>query len=151
MFPQAERYVLLTNRGHDPRAGLGGFPQELSGPIFPVGGPAYAFDRNTGKQLWKTAIEDQALEQPPPYHSPVMVFNKRLPPQRAVGGFGANNFAVRVLDLRNGEVIYQHNRLQNVSPLSITVEPETKSVSVTFYEGVIQIKQREPPKEPTRS
>ena len=111
----------------------------------------YAFDRRTGKALWKTLIEDQAVEEPPPYNSPVLVFNKRLLPQRAVGGFGANNFAVRVLDLRTGEVIYKHNRLQNVSPLSITVQPESKSVTVTFYEGVIQIELVNPPKEPSRS
>ncbi len=151
VLKQTGRYVVLTDRGEEQQAGLGGFPRELTRQTRRVNGLVYAFDRETGKQLWKTRIENQAVEELPPDNSRVIVFNKRLLPQRAVGGFGANNFAVRVLDLRTGELVYEHNRLQNVSPLSITVQPETKSVTVTFYEGVIQIEQVDSPKEPSRS
>jgi outer membrane protein assembly factor BamB len=146
----ANCYLLLSAQDN-PAAGLGRNPflSEASGT--PVNGPVHAFDRALGKLLWKTRIENQSLEKLPPENSPVIVFNKRRLPGQGVGGFGDNSFRVRVLDLRTGDIIYQNNQLQNVSPLGIRVEPADKKVTVTFYEGVIEVELTKDALEPSRS
>jgi hypothetical protein len=111
-----------------------------------------AFDRQSGRLLWKTPIADQALEKLPPYHSPVIVFNKRRQPGQGVGGFiETNPFRVKLLDLRTGDVIFEHNQLQNVSPWTLRIEPAERKATVTFFESAIEIETAQEPKADSRS
>jgi outer membrane protein assembly factor BamB len=139
-------YLLLSSKDNPPaRAGRNPFVRD---PIaIPVDGLVYAFDAKTGKFIWKTEIADQALEKLPPYHSPVIVFSKRRMPAQG-GGFDDGTFRVEIRDLRTGELVFDHNRLQNVSPWGIRVEPAGKKLTVTFYKGEIEIK---PAKETLKS
>lgn len=140
------RFLLLTDRSGQPAiAGGNPFAGDSDGIL--VDGPVYAFDGDTGKLLWETSIENQSLEKLPPRNSPVLMLNKRRPAGRAIGGFGQNDFQVRVLDLRTGETVYKHNRLQNVSPWSVRVHPTRQTVAITFYKGVIELEITKPPME----
>jgi hypothetical protein len=132
------RFLLFTDRSQQPVI-AGGNPFAAVDAGVPVDGPVYAFDAETGKLLWKTLIENQNLEKLPPVNSPILMLNKRRPPGQAIGGFGQNNFLVRVLDLRTGEIVYQHNRLQNVSPWSVRIHPTRQAATITFDEGVIEL------------
>jgi outer membrane protein assembly factor BamB len=118
----------------------------------PVDGMVQAFDRSSGKLLWKTKVDDQALEQLPPYNSPVVVFNKRREPGPGVGGFIENNpFRVKLLDVRTGEVVYEHNQLQNVSPWGLRILPSENKATVTFFEAVIEVEAVKEPQDNPQS
>ncbi len=144
----ANCYLLLSS-GDNPPGGLARNPFLSETTGIPVNGPIYAFDRHSGKLLWKTQIKDQILEQLPPDHSPVIMFDKRR--QAGIGGFADNAFRVQILDLRTGDVIYEHNKRQHVSPLSIRVQPARKMVTITFYEGVIEVELTKEPLASPRS
>lgn len=138
VFRLASCYVLLTNRGEDDTvAGQDRFLHENA--FLSVNGPVYAFHPQTGKPLWKTQVDDQALEHLPSYNSPVVVFNKYRPPGRVIGDFGRNNYLVRILDLRNGQMIFQHNRLEGVSPWRMQIQPTRQIVTIRFFQGVIEV------------
>lgn len=149
----ANCYLALPNRNNPNHGAMKNqnpfFPEE--GTI-PVDGLVRAFDRQSGQPLWKTQVDDQAIEHMPPYNSPVIVFNKRRQPGQGVGGFIENNpFRVKLLDTRTGDVVFQHNQLQNVSPWSLRIQPEKRTLAVTFFEGAIEVEAPKEPKDNPRS
>lgn len=146
VYRLASGYILLTNRGDEETiVGQDRFLRQRTS--LSVNGPIYAFDPQTGKQLWKTQLDDQALENLPPFNSPVLIFNKHRAPGQFIGGFGRNNFLVRIVDLRNGEIIYKHNRLEGVSPWKVRIQPTRQMVTIQFFESVIEIEPTQAPPE----
>ncbi|MCA9073192.1 MAG: hypothetical protein KDA84_29920, partial [Planctomycetaceae bacterium] len=147
VYRLASCYVFLTNRGQQEVVmGQNRFLRESAYQL--VDGPVYAIDPQTGKQLWKTQIDDQALESLPPYNSPVLMFNKHRAPGQFNGAFGQNDYLVRIVDLRTGDLLYENNRVEGVSPWRMQIQPTRQLVTIRFSENVIEI---ELTKEPLKS
>jgi hypothetical protein len=147
----ANSYLVLPNR-NEPNRIANRNPFFADDGVILVNGLVQAFDRPSGRLLWKAQVEDQAIEHLPPYNSPVIVFNKRRDPGQGVGAFIENTpFRVKLLDTRTGGVVFEHNQLQNVSPWGLRIQPDKRTLSVTFFEGVIEVEAAQAPADNSRS
>ena len=101
-----ERWLLLTNNEEPipankprPRVSLLNFDH------WRVHGPAFGFDRASGKQTWTASVDWDGLQAAQPADSPVLLLASRL---QIVGGQqppSLPTFRVSVLDKRNGRLL----------------------------------------------
>ncbi len=147
VFRLDQCYLLLTEQDVAGQPGVRANPFRTIPNATPVNGPVYAFDRKSGELLWKTQIENQSLDILPPFNSPVILFYTRRAPGPGIRGIGSNTYLVRLIDLRTGKLLFEHNRLKNVSPFSLRISPNDKLATIKFYEGILEVTS-EPVKNP---
>ena len=102
-----------------------------------LNGYVYGFDRKTGKRIWTTYVDNQAVELNQPGGLPVMIFAGR----RMVAGEQRSVYklAITILDIRNGRIILAQSRPESSSPYHVSVEPDTQQISVLFYHTSIRL------------
>jgi outer membrane protein assembly factor BamB len=103
-----ERWLLLTQIA-EPVAPDPSRPRVSALPLdhWSIHGPAFAFDRATGKPLWTTTLETHAVQAAQPAESPVLMLASRV---QNLGGVEQrpgefSKFQVSVLDKRHGRVL----------------------------------------------
>jgi len=128
------RYVLITNSPGSRNAGrvnanvLNSYDQL-------VNGYAYGFDRKTGKKVWTTFVENQAVSLDQPDSLPVLVFACRryeaLNGRRV--GVRTQKLAVTVVDTRNGRLLLTYSgTVRSSSPYQLNVDPTARKIELRF-------------------
>jgi hypothetical protein len=133
VFRTPDRYIVLAGRQYQHRQGS---PhryavQNSGGRAQPViDSRAYAFDRQTGKRLWKPVdLPTTATLLNQPAHVPVLVFAMNVNDQsRATSARVTTNLIC--LDIRNGAILY-NGSLPNGSTTVVSVaDPERKKLEI---------------------
>ncbi|MEX2287072.1 MAG: PQQ-binding-like beta-propeller repeat protein [Planctomycetaceae bacterium] len=131
----ADRYVLFTLS--DPRK-----VRLLSGGgwSWTVNGPAYSFDRRTGALEWSTMIENQGVNLDQFLGSPVLLLAAR------VIGRGSQSepddgtsYALSLLDMRNGRIIYRTRSFEPLYPFATKVDPIGQRVEFDFKRVLLEV------------
>jgi outer membrane protein assembly factor BamB len=145
-----KRYVLMThspgnrNAGRFNAAVLNNFDQLVNGYV-------YGFDRKTGKKIWTTFVENQAVNLDQPDSVPVLIFACRryevLNGRRI--GVQSQRLAVTILDTRNGRLVLDYSgRLRSTSPYQMNIDPVARKIELRFYELQVSLAMVDRPLDP---
>ncbi len=107
-----------------------------------VEGPAYGFDRRTGKLLWSVNIEPQFFATKQPSQLPFVVLACWSNLDRASGQLSrsARKYPMKVLDTRTGQTLFATDGEtdgENVFNFLSTGDVDQKQASITFGKTVI--------------
>jgi outer membrane protein assembly factor BamB/tetratricopeptide (TPR) repeat protein len=75
----------------------------------PVDGNLHGFDRASGKKLWTTRVERQALDLNQPANLPVLTFAAQIIPAQRIAG-KTPRFSLMCIDKRNGRVVFNEEQ-----------------------------------------
>ncbi len=127
----SEHYVVLTNTPMNNQNIIRVNPLVFNNPI--VNGSAYGFDRATGRKLWSTVIERQAIEMNQPKNLPVLVFVCRLY-QLVKAGNRTQRYShsILILDKRNGRVLFRDAKPPSISKVQVLSRQADQQVVVEF-------------------
>ena len=105
-------------------------------------GPAYGFDRRTGKLLWSVNIEPQFFATKQPSQLPFVVLACWSNLDRASGQLSrsARKYPMKVLDTRTGQTLFATDGEtdgENVFNFLSTGDVDQKQASITFGKTVI--------------
>jgi hypothetical protein len=118
--------------------------------LISVNGQAHAFERQTGKALWKAAIGQQALDASQPSELPILTLAAQtyLPNQPTVVR-NQRPFALLILDKRTGQPILEDDSA-NASRFEVVVDRERASIEIRFntFKVTLQTKTGEPAPQP---
>ena len=103
----------------------------------PVHGPAFGFDRNTGKQIWKRAIDHQSLDIDQPRDLPLLVLSARI--QRRNQAIYSTEVNVILLDPRNGKIIHEEEQPRYFGGYEIEPLPAQDQIGVRFNRRMLTI------------
>jgi len=140
-----DRYVLLTHKFDQPGKKRGTSTNPL------INGYAYSFDRRTGHKQWTIKIQQQAVELNQPAELPILVLTARtLRPFQKGQILSRNQYAVLILDKRNGKIVHENRSKRPHWPFTIKNSPADKRLDVSFNRGSIALRftdkpLREPP------
>ena len=147
-----ERYVLLTyNPSRNANNNARAVAIIYTSPM--VNGYAYGFDRQTGKRIWTTMVEQQSIEVDQPDDLPVIVLASRQYINRIIqpGGIArrtsTNNLSVDILDVRNGRYVFSYKGNESVNSYTMHVDPADRSINLKFYQSEIMLKTSKEPLE----
>lgn len=136
LFASPDRYVLLIDTSEsesDPASSVRVYPIPHDAGVS-INGRAYGFDRHSGKALWSTSIEHQAIDVRQQSTLPILVFACRFLPRvmrNGQPGIGrAHMYSVLILDQRTGDVIYQDRRREPFYTLHIEPSPQKGMITV---------------------
>ncbi|MCH7685397.1 MAG: PQQ-binding-like beta-propeller repeat protein [Planctomycetes bacterium] len=114
-----------------------------------MNGNVYGFDRNTGNKIWATKIEHQAFDHSQPGDLPVLIFCSNAYPTTRRGGFSRGlQFNINILDSRNGRVIYENRMNEPSGSFRLKVDPDEKTIKITFPRSVISLATTDKPLDP---
>jgi hypothetical protein len=113
-----------------------------------VHGRAYGLDRRTGKIVWSTEIEKQALRLDQPSDVPVLTFFNFI--QQLEGQQYRAYCSMLCLDTRNGRVLYSKESKDNRPNLfDVQADPEKSQVEIRSYIGNVKLTFTNDPEDPS--
>ncbi len=135
-----DRYVLLSYHPESNQNIRRAVPIDYNNPL--VNGHAYGFDRRTGRKVWTTLIQQQAFDLNQPDNLPILVFTvrhyQRLQQAKRLLR-PSNQYAVAILDKRNGQIIFEHQRPQTMAPFELKADREKQTIDVNFLQMGVTI------------
>jgi outer membrane protein assembly factor BamB len=143
-----DRYVLVTyspiSRAAAMQASVLNYYDQL------VNGYAYGFDRKTGKRIWTTLVENQAMDLDQPESLPVLIFACRRYEPVNGGGRGIvtrryQRLAVTILDTRNGRMVLDYSGIENASQFQLKIDPASRKIGVQFSQLQVELAMADEP------
>jgi len=112
-----------------------------------VNGRVYGLERRTGKLVWSTRVERQAIKLNQPGELPVLTFFNQT---HVLEGQSYRPYsALLCLDKRNGRVLYsKESKEGHPNLLEIQADPEKSSVEVRTYMGTTKLTFTNEPDDP---
>ena len=149
VIPNREQYILLTRLPNEDETVLR--VDGLTRSQILVHGPVMAFDRKTGRQLWKTEIQHRSLGAEMPLELPLMVFAARL--QRTTKTPNGQRFHseahVQLLDPRTGKIVHTEEQPRIYGAYEIEPAVAQNRINVRFNGLMLSVDYtNKPPEEP---
>ena len=139
-------YLLMTNRPDNVNVNVRAVPVGMNNPL--INGHVYAIDRATGQLRWGREVLKQAFDLAQPERLPVLIFTVRTYQLVRQGRqFNPNQFAVLVLDRRNGQVVYSGSGSESLAPYELEAHPEQGTLQIRFYRSQLEIQASSEPLE----
>lgn len=136
------RYLLVTNEPWQQKGDVNAIYPVSGGIDNPViTGFVHGFDRKTGKKLWSTRIDHQALSLRQPRELPVLIFACRL--RLLQGRKYSNEYAMACLNKEDGKIVYEYRGNQSIGGFEATAEHDKKQVVISTPRSVITLKYKD--------
>jgi len=103
-----------------------------------VNGQAFAFDRTTGKRLWTAPVPDSIADFNQPANLPVVALRAQTR-TRSTGRPAAGTFALSLLDLRNGRIIYEQVGSEPLEPMEMRIDRKDRKIEVQTFGSLIEL------------
>ena len=134
-----DRYVLLTHHlAQKKQRNIRILPPALNSPL--INGFAYGFSRRTGRQIWKTRIDQQSLDPAQSPELPILVFTvRRYQLRPKAGRVHRNPYSIAVLDVRTGRFLYRREGTMSLAGFSLLVDRPHHTIDVKLYRSTIRL------------
>ncbi len=138
-----ERWLLFTHTEEPAEVGkLRARVDPLHFTHWKINGPAFAFDRATGRPLWSTAIAWQGVNAAQPADSPLLLFAGTVhrPPPAVIDAPRVliTKLQVEVLDRRTGQLVSLADRTLSANHAEQRPNIETKTVDLLIDQTVLK-------------
>jgi len=113
-----------------------------------VDGPAFAFERKTGRLVWSRQISNQSFDPMQSDTLPILTFVTRRYEIVQPRGFTRSVVNVEVVDIRNGRTVLEYSGNDVHPPFAMQTDAEKKMIRISFVSVDFEVKASEQPLEP---
>ena len=146
-----DRYVLLTHHpAKNKKRKIRLSPLAYNNPL--VNGFAYAFSRQTARQIWKTNIDQQSIDPAQSPELPILVLTvRRYQIIRRGGRAFRNPYSIAVLDVRTGQFLFRRASNVPLTGFDLDVNRAHRTIDLNLYRSTIRLAFVDPRAAPVRA